>query len=413
MINSLNENSSVLRILWVGPVIDEAHFSNPAVSAAASVWQQSLIASLLDQNTRDLPSLQIEVVSHLPYRCFPRGALRPEDDPSFFPASIRGFAVQYINIPILRNWMLGLGYVKVIKERIASASTHPYDLIISYNAETYVSRSVANFARKNQITWVSIIADLPKVRPRSFLERGKAHLADGRIFLSWKNFKSFAQGHGDLFLEGGVPSYESNTPEDSSGQSLLHNEEKIKRIAYFGGITTLGGIDLFLETTCHLPGPQYQFHIAGAGETSRLKPFLKDDPRIYYHGAITQQELITLGKSIDVFVDPRPSSHSENNFPSKILTYLGFSKPIISTMGLGIPPEYSKVLIKLQSEEAKTLAQNIGEICSWDQARVHQHQVEIQEFVTSHKSWGIQGKRVLDWMRLKINQRRGDNEYSA
>ena len=411
--NSPKNNLSALRILWVGPAIDEAHFSNPAVSAAASMWQQSLISSLLDQNTRVLPEVQIEVVSHLPHRCFPRGALRPEGGPSIFPASMRGFAVKYINIPILRNWMLGLGYMKAIKELIASAGTHPYDLIVSYNVEAYLSRSVAKLARKNQITWVSIIADLPKVRPRSFLECGKAHLADGRIFLSWKNFKSYAQGNEDLFLEGGVAFYESNTPDDNAGESLLRNEEKIKRIAYFGGITTLGGIDLFLEATRYLPGPQYQFHIAGAGEISRLQPFLKDDSRINYHGAITQKELINLGRSIDVFVDPRPSSHSENNFPSKILTYLGFSKPIISTMGLGIPPEYSKVLIKLQSEEAKTLAQNIGEICSWDQARVHQHQVEIQEFVASHKSWGIQGKRALDWMRLKINQRRGDNEYSA
>lgn len=411
--NSPKDNSSVLRILWVGPVIDEAHFSNPAVSAAASVWQQSLISSLLDQNTRVLPEVQIEVVSHLPHRCFPRGALRPEGGPTIFPASMRGFAVKYINIPILRNWMLGLGYIKVIKERIASASAHPYDLIISYNAEAYVSRSVAKFAKKNQITWVSIIADLPKVRPRSFLERGKAHLADGRIFLSWKNFKSYAQGNEDLFLEGGVTFYESNTPDDNAGESLLRNEEKIKRIAYFGGITTLGGIDLFLEATRYLPGPQYQFHIAGAGETSRLQPFLKDDPRIYYHGAITQKELITLGKSIDIFADPRPSSHSENNFPSKILTYLGFGKPIISTMGLGIPPEYSRVLIKLQNESPRALAGQVEEICSWDRVRVHHHQVKIQAFVASHKSWGIQGKRALNWVQLKINQRRGNNDYSA
>lgn len=408
--NSPNDNSSVLRILWVGPVIDEAHFSNPAVSAAASVWQQSLISSLLDQNTRVLPEVQIEVVSHLPCRCFPKGAFRPKDDPSIFPASLRGFAVKYINVPILRNWILGWNYVETIKGLIASAITHPYDLIISYNAEVYVSGSVAKLAKKNQITWISIIADLPAARPRCFLEHGKAHLADGRIFLSWKNFKSYAQGHGDLFLEGGVPFYESNTPEVNGGQNLLRNEEKIKRVAYFGGITTLGGIDLFLEATRHLPGPQYEFHIAGAGEISRLQPFLKDDSRINYHGAITQQELINLGKSIDVFVDPRPSSHSENNFPSKILTYLGFSKPIISTMGLGIPPEYSRLLIKLQSEESKKLAQSIEEICSWDRVRAHQHQVEIQEFVTSHKSWGIQGKRVLDWMRLKVNQRREYDE---
>lgn len=411
--SSTNDNSSVLRILWVGPVIDEAHFSNPAVSAAASVWQQNLIVSLLDQNTRGLPEVQIEVVSHLPCRYFPRGAFRPQDDLSIFPAGLRGFAIKYINVPILRNWILGRSYIETIRGLIASAITHPYDLIISYNAEAYVSGSVAALARTNKIAWISIIADLPRVRPRSFLERGKAHLADGRLFLSWKNFKSYAQGYEDLLLEGGVPSYGSITPEDDSGESLLRNKEKIKRVAYFGGITVLGGINLFLEATRYLPGPQYQFHIAGAGEMSRLQPFLKDDPRIYYHGAMTHQELITLGKSIDIFVDPRPLSHSENNFPSKILTYLSFNKPIISTMGLGIPPEYSKVLIKLQNEEPKALAESINAIASWDQIRITEYQMLIRGFVAEHKSWNIQGKRALDWMRLKINQRRYANDDSA
>jgi Glycosyl transferases group 1 len=407
-----------LRILWVGPVIDERHFGNPAVSAAASIWQQGLIASLLEQFSpkssetsnpvNDLPSnVSIELISHLPCQSFPNGVLWPSSDATLFPKGFKGYGVAYCNLAWLRESILRLQYSRKIGEVLATNAEYPFDLIVSYNAEDYVSAPVAKWAEKQSLPWISIIADLPKHEPEVFLMNAKVAQADGRLFLSWKNFQAFARSDQDLFLEGGVYLPESSALPSGGAKSLANPDSQIKRIAYFGGLTTLGGIELFLQATRQLPGPQYEFHIIGAGNAlavSLIQSFAKADSRIQYHGPASEQALNELGNMMDVFVDPRPKALSDNNFPSKILTYLRFSKPIISTMGHGIPSEYQQVLIHLDQEDPKVLARLIQSVCGWDDARVSQYQLTVNDFILNAKSWRAQGKRIVEWMQSIIEK---------
>lgn len=416
-------SKSSLRILWVGPVIEERHFDNPAVSAAASVWQQGLIQSLIEQ----LPSkylgaanfdgeishldteISIELISHLPCQSFPRGVFWPPSDATLFPEGFKGYGVSYCNIPWLRVWMLRGMYSRKIGQVLAASINHPIDLLVSYNAENYVSTSVAKWAKKRSLPWVSIVADLPKIQPQAFLKNAKVADADGRLFLSWKNFQDFAKPHDDLFLEGGVSSFKELT-RSASGENILADTQTVsrKRIAYFGGLTTLGGIDLFLQATRHILGSEYEFHIIGAGDAQavlRVQSFVRADSRIHYHGPASEQALAELGSEMDIFVDPRPRILSENNFPSKLLTYLRFTKPIISTMGHGVPAEYKQVLIHLKQEDPEDLACLIQDVCAWDMARVTHYQLTANEFVFNAKSWQVQGRRVLKWLLAIIQKK--------
>lgn len=401
-----------LRILWVGPVINEKHFANPAVSAAASVWQQDLIVSVLRQFSskssevgnavNDLPSnVSIELISHLPCQSFPRGVFWPYSDAALFPRGFKGYGIGYCNLVGLRESILRWQYSRKIGEVLNANAEQPFDLIVSYNAEAYVSAPVAKWVKKRSLPWVSIIADLPKNQPQAFLKNAKIEQADGRLFLSWKNFQDFARPDRDLFLEGGVRLLEESRAAKGDIQLFSNLDSQIKRIAYFGGLTTLGGIDLFLQATRQLPGSQYEFHIIGAGDrptVSRVQSFAKVDSRIQYHGPASEQVLIELGDAMDIFVDPRPKALSDNNFPSKILTYLRFTKPIISTMGHGIPSEYQKVLIHLDQEDPKVLASLIQSVSGWDGARLSQYQLTVRDFILNAKSWRSQGKRVAQWI---------------
>jgi glycosyltransferase involved in cell wall biosynthesis len=190
--------------------------------------------------------------------------------------------------------------------------------------------------------------------------------------------------------------------------SFANPDSQIWRIAYFGGLTTLGGIDLFLEATRHLASSQYEFHIIGVGNAlavSRIQSFARADTRIHYHGPASELALNELGSMMDIFVDPRPKALSENNFPSKILTYLKFTKPIISTMGHGIPSEYQQVLIHLEQEDPEALAQLIQSVCVWDKVRMAQHQSTVNDFVMNAKSWQAQSKRVIEWIQSIIRKK--------
>ncbi len=405
-----------LRILWVGPVIDERHFANPAVSAAASVWQQGLIASILGQFSfkspetgnavDDLPSnVSIELISHLPCQSFPKGAFWPSSDATLFPKGFKGYEVSYCNLAWLRESILRWQYSRKIGEVLNANAEHPFDLIVSYNAESYVSAPVAKWAKKQSLPWVSIIADLPKNQPQVYLQNAKVVQADGRLFLSWKNFQDYARPDQDLFLEGGVRLLEGSRVTQGDVKQFSSLDSQIKRIAYFGGLTTLGGIDLFLQATRQLTGTQYEFHIIGAGNTlavAHIQSFAKEDSRIRYHGSASEQALNELGDKMDIFVDPRPKALSGNNFPSKILTYLRFTKPIISTMGHGIPSEYQKVLVHLDQEDPVVLASLIQSVSGWDGARLSQYQLTVSDFILNAKSWRAQGKRVVEWMQSII-----------
>lgn len=378
-------SSESLRILWVGPVIAESLFANLAVSAAASIWQQGFIDSIGVQGA------QVEVLTHLPCRAFPMGSVWPMHDGQIFPNHIQGHGIPYLNLPQIRDWFLARRYEQAL-ERILAAK--PFDLVVSYNAEAYVTAPITRALSKILLPWVAIIADLPKENPKRFLGRSKVEAADGRIYLSWKNFIEFRNQQKDFYLEGGV--------HQQIGQT--HNEESgVKRIAYFGGITTLGGIDLFLGASKHLPGPGYEFHIAGVGDTSRLIDYLKSDSRIVYHGSLSQNELIKLGQRMDMFINPRPSKLSENNFPSKILTYLGFGKPVISTFGYGISPEYKDILVEINEESAPALAVAIRKVAQWNQEQLEEYRRNVNIFVSESKAWNIQAKRVLSWFESLVD----------
>jgi glycosyltransferase involved in cell wall biosynthesis len=327
------------------------------------------------------------------------GRIWPSSNDSIFPKALNGFGVSYFNFPKLRERVLEWQYTKVLRKVLKDKLIQSYDLIISYNAEAYVSKPVATIAKEMRLPWISIIADLPKIKPQDYLDNARVNEADGRIYLSWKNYESYADQTRDLFLEGGVFSQTVNNSD-----LPLNKKDGINRIAYFGGITSLGGIDLFLDATRHLSSAQYEFHIIGTGDIARLESFVKQDPRIYYHGPASQEDLMRIGNAIDVFIDPRPRGMSENNFPSKILTYLGFAKPIISSSGYGIPPEYDQVLIKLEQENSADLAQLIEEVCHWDQERNRQYQCTVEEFVVAGKSWQAQSKRVLSWLQLILEK---------
>lgn len=417
-ISPLAPNPS-LRILWVGPVIDERHFANPAVSAAASIWQMGLISSLLEQLSfgkcnevgHSGSNAAVELISHLPCQSFPKGTLWPCSDNSLFPGGLDGHGIGYLNLPILRDWVLRALYSRKIGQVLDANIDHSFDLLVSYNAEAYVSASVAKWVKKRSLPWISIIADLPRHQPQVFLMNAKVSDADGRLFLSWKNFQDFAKPEIDLFLEGGVHLSEGLITAKSEENIFVDSESQIKtskRIAYFGGLTTLGGIDLFLQATRHLLDSQYEFHIIGSGDTqavSHVQSFAQADSRIHYHGPASERTLSKLGYAMDIFVDPRPMRLSENNFPSKLLTYLRFSKPIISTIGHGVPAEYKQVLIHLEQENPEALAHTIQSVCEWDQARAAQYQSTINDFVLNAKSWHAQGKRVVDWMRAIIKKK--------
>lgn len=369
-----------IEVLWIGPVISESQFNNQAVSPAASIWQSLFIDQLEQLN------FHVTILTHLPKRLFPFSEPIVFARKGIFQGDISGINFGFLNLPLIRAWYLKIAYYLNIKKIMANQKI---DLIISYNLESYVTGAVFGNTKVNKTPWVAIVADMPSMYTEQYYKASKVSYAQGRVYLSWINFLEKSADSTSIFLEGGVPLLGSYHPIP---------KVPVFKVAYFGSLTTVGGADLFLKATSHLSADSFEFHIVGNGDATKVREFAAHDSRICYHGAISQSELTALGKEMDLFIDPRPVSLSKNNFPSKVLTYLSFGAPIISTMGHGLSPEYSKVLLPLSEGTPEALAKLIQDISLWDEDRIQAYRNATQSFVTESKSWPAQVSRFTNWL---------------
>ena len=67
------------------------------------------------------------------------------------------------------------------------------------------------------------------------------------------------------------------------------------------------------------------------------------------------------------------------NFPSKILEYLSYCKPVISTWTYGLSPEYRKVLNVVDSDNPMDLANEIKKVFKWSNTNFNDNNLIIKK----------------------------------
>jgi len=116
-------------------------------------------------------------------------------------------------------------------------------------------------------------------------------------------------------------------------------------------------------------------------------------------GFVSETELIKIAKQTDIFVNPRPSHIPENaqNFPSKLLEYLAFGKPVVSTWTAGLSEEYKGLLVLLARETEECLINTLEDVLSWTSYQNKNFAIKCEEFVKS-KSWARQAEKMSLWL---------------
>ena len=78
-------------------------------------------------------------------------------------------------------------------------------------------------------------------------------------------------------------------------------------------------------------------------------------------GFLSDDKIYKMAFQATFFVNPRPLGFGPNklNFPSKLLFYLAFGKPVISTISLGMSPEYSSVIIEIEDESKASIIRSL------------------------------------------------------
>lgn len=342
-------------ILWIGVIINSNKVGNyKVVSAAANNWQLRFINALIENG------INVSCITYLPDSYWPKGKFIPKLLSNDFPEIINTTTVRYLNIPIFRELSLGMSLIFIIlKKRI------PFDLLITYNPfkrHIYLGTFIKNILKRK---WALIIADGNM--------SGKPDLG---IYLSYNSFK-LEKGK-KLFMQGGISDFKNKT--------IIKVEKKI--ILYSGNITKLTGIVEFAELFNEMQDRNIELHIYGKGDNKFLNLLSEQNDNIKLFGFVNDETLEEAMNNAWIFVNPRSLSEeaSQNTFPSKILEYLRYGKPIISTKSPGISNKYDKFLYYYISNDLSSLKNIISNFSQYDEDYFIKFSVDARNFCFQN-SW--------------------------
>lgn len=373
---------NALSILWLDAVFDEETINSfPSISPAAAFWQRGFVESL------QAIGHKVHMIGYPVERVWPFGKFSVHAKHARLSPDISGEAVGYLNLLGVRALAQKHQLARAANRRLASEDVP--DLVVTFSCisnpdDVVPSSSVAiDLKKKYGIPWICIVAD--GVAPAG---------ADGYVYLTWSYFASRPQSAPSIHIDGGVPQVNLQQDVDRNGK---------KALMYFGALTEHGGVTWLARSFSALTDPDIELWVCGRGENRELAQLAGKDERIKLIGFVTEAELDQLASAATAFANPRPISFEPNklNYPSKLLHYLAYGKPVISTFTEGIGPEYEKILIPIKEESDLALGNAIEEVLNLDEVGYTKQCAQVNEFSNSH-SWLQQIESFQRWLQSDV-----------
>jgi glycosyltransferase involved in cell wall biosynthesis len=372
-------------IIWVGSIYEEKHLNNNlATSPAANYWQINLLKSLSRNNEK------IVLLSNHFQRIFPFGNLIP-NGVGFWKKGFHIISYIYLNLPAIKTFTIFLAgrfkLVNYIKKH------GPPSYIITYNP-TIENCKIAYFFQKNyNITWIDLCADAYDPGENWIKYQNLAKKANGHIFLSYFAFKN-SPFQNNFHFDGGIDIIVNSFKPT--------NKSSLRIILYTGMLCEYGGLDFLINAFLAINDPSLRLYICGHGNKSEILEYaISNDKRIKFMGLVSEITLNDLHKEADIFINPRPIDINGGamNFPSKILKYLSYGKPVISSNTLGLSPDYDDVLIYLEEYTINCLTQKIIDVLSWTDIKKQDYFDKVINFIKNKKNWDKNTEELKNWLR--------------
>ena len=109
-----------------------------------------------------------------------------------------------------------------------------------------------------------------------------------------------------------------------------------------------------------------------------------------------EKKLTRIASKAYAFVNPRPLNFEPNllNFPSKLLYYFSFEKPVLSTISPGMSPEITKAVIPIPNNEIKGISDSIYSLLS-------KNEVEYKDLCKIVKNFKKKKKWISEVSKFK------------
>lgn len=358
-------------IIFLAPIFTEDILHrHPATSPAASLW-----CSLFAQHLNKFES--VVGLSAVNSSMFPKGSLLINGYTYNNPVQTK--MVPYIGLPLLRNLIISRNIKKEINLLIASYSI---SYVITYNTSS-INIETAQYLQQKGIKWISIYADADT-------DKELISSADYHIYFSHESFQRSLYRN-KINFEGAVY---KKVPD-----IFIENNNKI--FLYTGVIRKENGVDLMLDAFKSIGDSDAVLKICGKGSYAGFIEKVNSDPRIKFYGLVDNKMLTSLYEEASYFINPRLSCFEENNnnFPSKLLDYLSYGKPIITTHTKGINPIYFDFMYVFNNENTNDLSKLMSKMLLLNSVSKNELHFKIRKFANETYTWS---KRVQElWMWLE------------
>jgi glycosyltransferase involved in cell wall biosynthesis len=360
------------RIIYLQAIFSQSYLKESiAVSPAANLWQYEFIKTLKKNE------IKVLCVGNNYEPIFPKGKLFVKTSKKNLVKDFEHKSFNYINLPFLRNILLERKYYNYL----SNFSFEKGDIILTYN-HSFLSNVAVKIKKRLKIPWYSIIADLNT--PKN---------ANRYIYLNSKYYEKNKENGNAIFIDG-------CTYPNLLNAYKKNKKKKNKIILYAGTIGGHAGVSYLIKAFNQIKNNRVELWLCGKGHDHDIEKLIDTDKRIKLFGYVSKKRLEELSNIADIFINPRKSDGNETNFPSKILFYLPFKKPIISTRS-GLSPKYNNVLFLLNDEKIETLINKINYVLSLNVYQRNLLKNRIKDFIKKY-SWDVQVKKFIDWSNKKI-----------
>lgn len=371
-----------MEIFWCGSILNfQGLQTYRGETPAASQWSKGLLMGLQHNN--------IKVTGFAPVwdSLFPKGKLFPGDEQSL-DMEIPQLHVPYINLPTLRTRTVAFSLEKAISKKIKEG-VRPA-AILNYNTYPHYCLALKALVKKYEfIKWVNVVLDLDDPTIDNWAKfRKDTDCSQGSIFLSWWGYEN-APISNKLHLDGGW-----------SGELPVNKFSNEKVFLYAGKLADYGGINEIINSIKDFSHDGVYFDFYGKGNNEKLNALAAVDHRVRIKGFVEDDVLDQACREATAFLSPRDISFQGTRmiFPSKLLFYLKYRKPVLSPMLPGLSPEYSNVLFQPKDTSSVGWVEAMKSVLNLSKQELSNLADRIGIFI-SQKRWEQQASRLVEFIK--------------
>ena len=385
----------ITRILWMGPMVNaETLQKRKAPNQASTKWSWAIT------NAFTRHGVHIEGIAHCHEQLWPFGKKMWVKRMGWAREDYRVHEVGYLNLPWIRRHSLSWQYRRKIRQVLKGSKpsdnmNRPFDAVLAYLGGDIIEPYavvVAQAAKRSGIPYFGIVLDGKDPRCDGWRQIVQGtQQATGLVFLSHWMAQNYPGPLPILHCDGGGGIWKGI-------QSLQKREPNL--IVYTGALDRLRGGDFLVEVVRQLK--RQDVHIVLCGKSNRKKTWarFRNDSRVEVKGFVSEAELDELCCRASLFLNVRDPLAGDNvvNFPSKVLNYLAYGKPVVSTWVSSFSPGYRDVLEVVEEKDVCAFAQKIEAVLDWSDSEYTRKHEQIRNWYCTEKTWHIQTKRLLEWM---------------